>query len=345
MGPLSLLLTIAVPPAIVLLIASLMCNPAESSNRLLAVFKFDTEHGLIRQGLLWLAIGIPFSLGLAFGAWVWAEYDVDLSYSGYRKFLEISILPLGLMSISLPLAGLVSSFHSTQQAAKQISLNKVKNNIDAFYSHRKAMVEYFSVMDDMVYFGEYVFSYSAHPVLHKRFFRGSPESGWPTLVEQSFEDVERHIRRAAEKLIVVLSGPSNISLDFYLQASNEIYQAALALHIKAITLDMVATGVYVKDADADGGYLTMGVTTEQTLVSIRFVREYYNNLCDFAGRDRMQLSSELIKVFTHTEYWLMKGRFIEDLHQNNIAALVESGNATVNEQHPSITAQEAMAAT
>lgn len=344
MGPLSLLLTIAVPPTIILFAVYIALRSQNSNGRISSVFKLDTEHGLLRQGLLWMAIGIPISLGLAFGAWIWARYNIELSSSGYRNFLEISILPLGIMSISLPLAGLVSSFHSTQQAAKQISLNKVKNNIDAFYSHRKGMIEYFAVMDDMVYFGEYTFPYSAHPVIHKRFFSGSPETGWPTLIEESFETVERHIRRAAEKLSVVLSGASELSLDLYLQAGNEIYHAAEALNIKKIIVDMVATGVYVKDTHSESGFLTMGVSTEETLVSLRFVREFYNNLCDFAGRQRMEMAPELLKVFEMTEHWLKKGRFIEELHSNEISALILAGAATINERHPTVILNEERAA-
>ncbi|MGA3683489.1 hypothetical protein [Pseudomonas graminis] len=344
MDMLSLLLTIIVPPAIVLFAVCMALSPADSTNRIFSVFKLDTEHGLLKQGLLWMAIGGPVGLGLAFGAWIWADYNVELSSLGYRKFLEISILPLGIMSISLPLAGLVSSFHSTQQAAKQISLNKVKNNIDAFYSHRKAMIEYFSAMDDMVYFGEYSFSYKIHPVIHKRFFRGSPETGWPSLIEGSFEAIEQHIRSATAKLIPVLSGTNNLALDFYLLASNEIYIAAKGLNIKQITLDMVSTGVYVKYPDSESGYLTMGVTTKETLVSIRFIYEFYNNLCDFAGRERMELSDDLLKVLTKTEYWLEKGTFIEGLHLNEIAALIETGAATTNERHPTIIERERLAA-
>lgn len=344
MDMLSLLLTIVVPPAIVLFTVCMALSPANSNSRVLSVFKLDTEHGLLKQGLLWMAIGGPVSLGLAFGAWIWAGYNVELSSSGYRKFLEISILPLGLMSISLPLAGLVSSFHSTQQAAKQILLNKVKNNIDAFYSHRKGMIEYFSAMDDMVYFGEFTFSYRIHPVLHKRFFRGSPETGWPSLIEGSFEAIEQHIRSAAAKLIPVLSGTNHLALEFYLLASNEIYIAANGLHIKKITLDMVSTGVYVKNSGSESGYLTMGVTTKETLVAIRFIYEFYNNLCDFAGRERMELSDDLLEVLTKTEYWLEKGSFIEDLHLNDIGALIEAGGATINERHPIIIAREERAA-
>lgn len=69
-------------------------------SKFLSVFELRSEHGLVTQGLLWLAIGLPLNLGLALGIWVWSDYSINLSAEGYKKFVEISILPLAIMSIS-----------------------------------------------------------------------------------------------------------------------------------------------------------------------------------------------------------------------------------------------------
>lgn len=166
-----LIATIIIPALTIFwLIASKLGEGQNCKMRALSVFELNTEHGLIRQGLLWLAVSIPLSLGMAFGIWGWSGYTVSLTPGGYKKFVEISLLPLAIMSISLPLAGLVSRFHSTQQAARQIILSKTKNSLDAYYAHRKAMFEYFKEIDETNYFGMHSFSYKVHPVLHKRFF-------------------------------------------------------------------------------------------------------------------------------------------------------------------------------
>lgn len=297
-----------------------------------SVFELNTEHGLIRQGLLWLAICIPLSLGFAFGLWTWSGYEVSLTPEGYKKFAEISLLPLALMSMSLPLAALVARFHSTQQAARQIVLSRTKNNLDAYYAHRKAMFEYFKEIDDTKYFNQYTFSYKIHPVIHKRFFIGTPEDGTPVAHERAFEQIDRFINSAARLLSGVLEGSNENSLSFYLSANTDIYHAAKKLNIKKIYMTMREQGVYVR-YDDDSGAPTFGTSTLDTLAALRFTWEYYNNLCDFSGRDRMDIPSELEAVFTKTEFWLNKGKFIEALHEGPIAELVASGSASLGELH------------
>ena len=297
-----------------------------------SVFELNTEHGLIRQGLLWLAIGIPLSLGFAFGLWTWSGYEVSLTTEGYKRFAEISLLPLALMSTSLPLAALVARFHSTQQAARQITLSRTKNNLDAYYAHRKAMFEYFKEIDDTKYFNQYTFSYKTHPVVHKRFFIGTPEDGTPVVHKRAFEQIESFIHGAASHLRGVLDGSNKNSFSFYLAANTDIYHAAKKLNIKKIYMTMREQGVYVRYED-DSDAPTFGTSTLETLAALRFTWEYYNNLCDFSGRDRMDIPSELEAVFTKTEFWLNKGKFIEALHEGPIAELVASGRASPGELH------------
>ncbi|WP_095064586.1 hypothetical protein [Pseudomonas sp. Irchel s3f19] len=298
----------------------------------LSVFELHTERGLIEQGLLWLAIGIPLSLGLAFGGWAWSSYEVSLTAAGYKTFVEISLLPLAIMSISLPLAGLVSRIHSTQQAANQIILSRTKNNLDAYYAHRKALFEYFKEFDDLVYFEQYPFPYKAHPVLHKRFFDGSPEGGTPVLNEETFKSVERFITGATKSLRNVLAGTCADPLSFYLSAGKDIYFAAETLHISTIYREMRELGVYVRYAGG-GGAPTFGTSTLATLAALRFCKNFYDNLCDFSGRQRMVLAPELEDVFQKTEYWLDKGEFIEALHEGPIAELVTCGRASLGDRH------------
>ncbi|MFY0993251.1 MULTISPECIES: hypothetical protein [Pseudomonas] len=310
-------------------------NGHDFRSKALSVFELHTEHGLIEQGLLWLAIGIPLSLGLAFGGWAWSGYEVSLTAAGYKTFFEISLLPLAIMSISLPLAGLVSRIHSTQQAANQIILSRTKNNLDAYYAHRKALFEYFKEFDDLVYFGKFKFPYKVHPVLHKRFFLGSPEGGTPVMNEETFNRVERFITGASRSLRKVLEGTCADPLTFYLDAGKEIYFAAETLHISTIHREMRERGVYVRHSRGDGAP-TFGTSTLATLAALRFCKNFYDNLCDFSGRNRMTLGSELEDVFQKTEFWLNKGKFIEALHEGPIAELVASGRASLGDNHPSL---------
>ncbi|MCD5972001.1 hypothetical protein [Pseudomonas quasicaspiana] len=306
--------------------------------RITSILKLDTAHGLIRQGLLWLAILIPLGVGVSLGSWVWLGRAVDLSQSGFNTFIEISILPLAIVSVALPLAGLVSRFHSTQQTAKQIEVVSYKNNLDAFYTHRKELISYFSAIPDIKYFNLIEFEYGIHPVLHVRFFLGSPEKGFPRVNRGSFDYVERRLLSAAKFMLPVLEGRCETLslLDLYLNACNDVYLAAKALHVKKVTHELIQTGVLVsskKVAPGEYDMLTIGTTTLEMLASIRFVKGCYDNLCDFAGEPRLEIPKMLDDVFNKTEKYISKELVIERLHKWDLAGMVASGRACYDVNH------------
>lgn len=302
-------------------------------NRFFLAFKLDPNLGLIKQGPLWICIATPIALGFYFGYWSWIDRDLDLSENGYNEFLKISTLPLAIMAISLPLSSLVSKLHSTHQTAKQIFIASFKNNIDAFFAHRKSMLEYFTNFEDAKYFNEFIFEYKIHPVLHKRFFNGSPEDGWPEKEYNTFNLVESHLRNAAHFLLKVLENSSDNRLKDYVQASTFIYHAAEVLHIKQVYHEIAQRGVYFKTPSDEGGYITIGEKTLETLAALRFTREFYNNFCDFSGQARLQLEKKIEAVFEKTDYWLQKGDFIKEIHSYEIENLVNEGKAEYCEKH------------
>ncbi|EGH99277.1 hypothetical protein [Pseudomonas syringae] len=314
----------------------------ELGQRITTAFVLNTSEGLIKQGLLWAAILAPLLNGFALGFWAWKGHGPLFNPEGFAEFIKISLLPLGVMSISLPLAGLISRVHSTQQAAKQIQqaetqieINSFKSNLDAFYAHRKGLVEYFSGLPEIDYFGRGKFDFKIHPVLHKRFFNGSPKHGWPSVNDDAFLVIESKLMLAAELLKPVLdmgrvSDPK--ALDFYLNSCSAIFVVAERLGIKKIYHDLVQEGITVKHED--GHVVSLGVTTADVLASIRFALEFFNNLCDYAGRVRMEVPCDLEVVFYQSELYLEK-KSIEFLHSTPIYNLILDGLASVNENHHS----------
>lgn len=315
-----------------------------SRARFKSVFQLDTSKGLVHQGLLWLVVLIPVSVATSLGGWVWADYALELSSGGFKKFIEISILPLAVMSLSLPLAGLISRFHSTQQTAKQIEVVSFKNNLDAFYTHRKELLAYFDAMPEVNYLGVVDVKYKLHPALHLRFFNGAPKQGWPQVNNSSFEEVGRNISAGAKFLRWTLepSVKGNISaLDCYLNACRDIFLAAQALHVRDVNRTLVSRGVMIKTGlVSQEGYdmITMGTTTLEALAAIRIVKSYYDNLCDFAGVARLEISEAHDIVFKGGQRILDGELVIENLHEVEIAGLVASGRARYDENHPLINA-------
>lgn len=323
------------------LVAYFVGKGAWASSRVSSILQLDTSKGLIHQGLLWLSISTPVAVAVSLGLWVWPKYSFELSPAGFKNFIEISILPLAVMSLSLPLSGLVSRFHSTQQTAKQIEVVSFKNNLDAFYTHRKEMLAYFSAIQEVDYLGVETFKYYLHPVLHVRFFSGAPEDGLPKTDVDSFESVKGQIISGAKflKTVLIPGGVSSpfTTLDAYLQACKSICLAATSLHIPQITRGLVSRGVSIRSAECEPpsyDLITLGISTLDSLAAIRFTKSFYDNLCDFAGYPRLVIP-EYLEVVFHGGQSILNGDLeIERLHDSEIAHLIEIGRASYDEKHP-----------
>lgn len=338
-----LIVTISLAVLVSLMLVACFIGKGEWGwSRINSTLQLDTGQGLAHQGLLWLSISIPVAIAISLGLWVWPKYSFELSPAGFKNFIDISILPLAIMSLSLPLSGLISKFHSTQQTAKQIEVVSFKNNLDAFYTHRKEMLAYFAAMEEVDYLGVAMFGYHLHPVLHLRFFSGTPEKGLPAVDMEAFKSVEASILSAAKFLrgVLVPDPVSSIStLNMYLQACENILVAAESLHITKITRDFVLLGVMIRSEKCKPPHydmLTLGTTTLHALAAIRFVRGFYDSLCDFAGVSRLFIPQTFDVVFRGGKSLTEGGLEIERLHEFDIDELVRDERARYNENHPII---------
>lgn len=99
------------------------------------------EKPLTSQTLFWLAIIIPFASFCYFGYFSWHGKPFLFNAEGFERFIKISALPLGLLSLSIPFVSVVNNVHRTIQTSKQIDSSEFKNNIDLFYAHQKNFIE------------------------------------------------------------------------------------------------------------------------------------------------------------------------------------------------------------
>ncbi|MEQ9744908.1 hypothetical protein ABRQ05_11425 [Pectobacterium actinidiae] len=104
------------------------------------------EKKLSQQWIFRLAIAIPFTISFLLCIPLWFETTFDFSSTGYAKFLSIFSLPIGVLSLSIPLVAIVAHIHRTIQTEKQIELVNEKNTSDRFYSHHKYITETFSLI-------------------------------------------------------------------------------------------------------------------------------------------------------------------------------------------------------
>lgn len=114
-------------------------NPAKKSK-----FFEMNEKPLTSQTLFWLAIIIPFVSFGYFGYFSWHSKPFLFNAEGFERFIKISALPLGLLSLSIPFSAIVNNIHRTIQTNKQIQETGIKNNNDLYYSHRNNTINYFN---------------------------------------------------------------------------------------------------------------------------------------------------------------------------------------------------------
>lgn len=121
-----ILLPILIP---ILAVACILGRGSWGIQRFKSTLVLNEDSGLSEQGLLWVSILSPFLYFLALGVVSWEGYSVSVTSEGLKTFLSISALPLGAISLALPLSVLVSRLHATKQTAKQIKITQQKNNI------------------------------------------------------------------------------------------------------------------------------------------------------------------------------------------------------------------------
>lgn len=296
-------------------------------------FQLDANKGLLHQGLLWLAILLPISYFFVFGAIAWTGYRVDISSIGLVTFFEISAIPLAFLSMAIPLTVLVARFHSTEQTAKQIAITSHKNNLDAFYAHRKELFSYFSHLEETDYFGVIKVKFSVHPRLHKNFFLGSPDSGVPELNKDMFKHIETTLSAARFQIDDVLTNrvPDKTFSFYMLNACVTIHYLSECLGLREIYDDLALKGVSLNIAVQGKGeqeFLSVGTTTDDLIAAYRYAHDYFANLCDFSGYILDPVPEDYKYITTGGRFrTISEPKVIEELHKNEIARLL--ANKTV----------------
>ena len=152
---------------------------------LLRWLKLD-EKRLSQQWIFRLSIAIPFAISFLLCIPLWFETTFSFSSAGYEKFLSMFSLPIGVLSLSIPLVAIVAHIHRTIQTEKQIELINQKNTSDKFYAHYKYITDSFSSIKSSninLNGKEVIIEISNVNSLYRDFFpNSSPENG--TVIEQ-----------------------------------------------------------------------------------------------------------------------------------------------------------------
>ncbi|MBZ6769351.1 hypothetical protein FMJ84_23980 [Klebsiella oxytoca] len=112
-----------------------------------------TEKRLTKQNLFKQSIRIPIISSLYFGIFSWMGHSPQFDADGFSNFIEISKLPIALLSLSIPFVAIVANIHRTIQTEnqirktqQQIDLVTEKNRSDAYYAHLKNYSDMFKTL-------------------------------------------------------------------------------------------------------------------------------------------------------------------------------------------------------
>ena len=301
--------------------------------RFTSALTLHEEKGLSSQGLLWLSIFCPLLYFVALGIVAWQGYEILITGDGINTFFSISKLPLAMLSLAIPLSVLVSRFHATKQTAEQIKITRLKNNLDLFNSHRNELFSYFSQIGEVNYLDCFTAKFKVHPRVHKNFFNGSPVNGIPDLNEDSFKDIENELSSARWQLDTVITNKNpDITYDLYIaNLCSTIYRLSQKLGLPEIYETLADKSILVPVVlnNEKKELLTVGTTTYEIVSAYRYAKGYYENLCDFAGRELEETENEFLKyIDANGKYGnLEEENVIEILHQTKIKEAIASAVA------------------
>ena len=255
--------------------------------KILDVFSLKPDDGLAKQALFWLSLCAPAMYFITFGLITWKGYDISLSPEGFKNFITISTLPIALLSLAIPFGVIIARFHSTEQTARQITIVRHKNNLDAFYSHRKEFFAYFDKIGTVNFLDTLDVNYTINPRLHGLLFKGSPENGTPeldTILISQMTGKLNFIRRCLNQ--VLLNSDPERTLTWYITMASDIYWISLMLGINEINSQLNNVSVTLIGFGEDGNMIrqrSIGTTTVEAICAYRCVKSYILTILYFAG--------------------------------------------------------------
>lgn len=244
-------------------------------------FMLNPKYGLGSQTLFWVVILVPLVWFLFFGLFSWRGYSVELSAGGFEEFIKISTLPIGLLSLSIPLTALVTYLHSTAQTAKQIE----KNERELFYLHRREFVFYFDSIGLTLIHDVYQVSYKISPRIHGKLFKGAVGNGVPELNCTEVDRLVYELRDAERCLAKVMR--EKISIDTtqaYFRFCEIITGHINFLAIRDLMLQIEKDQHLISIGSRE--VYSIGSTAVHAAAAFECVRVYLTNLLSFANYEK-----------------------------------------------------------
>ncbi|OAH52437.1 hypothetical protein AYJ70_07715 [Pseudomonas monteilii] len=247
------------------------------------IFSLNPDYGLDKQPLFWVSVAVPIIYFLGFGYFAWDDYTISLTEPGFREFIRVSALPLGLLGLSLPLAALITKLHSTLQTARQIE----KSKHELFYLHRKEFAAYYAQIGPTKYSQDFTANFNINPRIHAKLFEGAASKGTPTLRLDVIGDLTKRVQAARHRLEGMLSAPDQPKFCAeYTEFCKEIIYLVQYLNVRDAEDFINEYGVPLPD---EGELRTVGRTLRHAYDIFTCVENYVIAAVEFAGLGREAL--------------------------------------------------------
>ena len=275
-----LFIFIAAPPVVLLPTIVLFIRGSLSRESWRGLWALNPDHGLEKQILFWFVMLTPAVYFFLFGSMAWSDgYVLSLDSEGFKKFIEISTLPVAILSLAIALTALVTYLHSTAQTARQIE----KNKHELFYLHRNQFVAYYDQVGPTKFPGGLKVSYRINPRVHSRLFTGGAKDGTPTVKEEIFLRRIADLKIARRCLIRVMKEtPSPSSYILYLIFCRRVYRLIDFFTIGDLEAILDKQSGKVKTRDRRKSRI-LGRSTNLSVDSFRCVENYLTSAMEFSG--------------------------------------------------------------
>ncbi len=88
------------------------------------IFHINHRASAFKNISFWLCLCLPLIIGLAVGTIIWLPLELTMNSKGYKYFLEISALPLGIMGLTFPSVGIYMFQFKSKQASELYLISK-----------------------------------------------------------------------------------------------------------------------------------------------------------------------------------------------------------------------------
>ncbi|MGJ3255516.1 MAG: hypothetical protein ACFE0K_04260 [Alcanivorax sp.] len=114
---------------------------------------FDAEKSFFSLSVVRRSAAFLIGVAIASAATIYfgSDLEINLSYHGFNKLIEVYRFPLGVLALLIPIIAVLGVNHRSEQTRVQIKITSSQNNFSNHFKHLEEFIKYYdSHLDGMV---------------------------------------------------------------------------------------------------------------------------------------------------------------------------------------------------